>query len=63
VSNTISNRYRLVVSVILVALAAVLALSAIQASRHVTPRAAVAAGPASGNTTGSQGNPDGTPWG
>jgi hypothetical protein len=62
-SNTISSHYRLIVSVVLVALAAVLALSAIQASHHVTPRAAVAAASAPGSTSGSPVNSDGTPWG
>jgi hypothetical protein len=62
-SNTISSRYRLIVSVVLIALAAMLTLSAIQASHHTTPGATVAAAGATGNTSGSPVNPDGTPWG
>jgi hypothetical protein len=58
-SNT-SSSYRLVVSVVLIALAAVLALSAMRASYRVIPARAAAA---SALVTSGPPGPDGTPWG
>ena len=62
-SNAVSS-YRLVVSVVITVLAAVLALSALQTSHHIIPaRAAAATATATGSGSGTATNPDGTPWG
>lgn len=63
--NTISNRCRLVVSAVLVALAVWLTLGAVQSAPHGTLHVAAIAAPAQGTAAGSHTGPDsgGTPWG